>query len=83
MHKETVKFINYIWAAASFQQTDDTEIFARNTEGLRAEAAEWLIIAAGQHRETDGPTPGQRVGVRNDETVLRGQLRAWKALMEE
>ena len=81
MRRDTVKFINYIWAAASFQQTDDTEIFARNQEGLQAEAPEWLILAAGQHRETEGPTPGERVGKKNDETVLRGQHRAWKELM--
>ncbi len=61
---------------------DDTEVFERNQLGLSAEVDPWVYLARGLHRERVEPD-GTIVGSMTDETTQRGQLRQWKALMEQ
>jgi len=67
---------------ASKGQPDDTEVFERNQLGLTAEVNPWVFLGRGLHRERVEPD-GTIVGSMRDETTQRGQLRKWKALMEQ
>ena len=61
--------------------TDDVEIFGRVSEGLKVQAAEWLMINRGLFREQERPD-GARVGQFTDETPQRALYRRWLELME-
>jgi len=63
-------------------QPDDTEVFERNQLGLTAVVDPWVFLGRGLHRERVEPD-GTIVGTMRDETTQRGQLRQWKALMEQ
>ncbi len=81
MHQMVIDHLNKTHAGASFQQTDDVEMFARAQQGLSSMGREWLIIARGLHREADGEGAGERVARGTDELPFRAQYAEWKRLM--
>ena len=70
------------YGPASKGSPDDGEVFERNQIGLSADVDPWVFLGRGLHRETVDPD-GTIVGSMTDETTQRGQLRAWKTLMEQ
>lgn len=70
------------YGPASKGSPDDGEVFERNQLGLSAEVDPWVNLSRGLHRERVDPD-GTIVGSMTDETTQRGQLRQWKALMEQ
>jgi phenylpropionate dioxygenase-like ring-hydroxylating dioxygenase large terminal subunit len=70
------------FAPAGFIGPDDYAAFECVTEGLRAEAAEWLVFWRGIHDERSQPD-GTRIGMPSDETPQRGIYRRYRQLMSE
>jgi phenylpropionate dioxygenase-like ring-hydroxylating dioxygenase large terminal subunit len=64
---------------ASFGGPDDSEIFERIMEGLRADVEPWILLARGLNRER--AVDGTRVGDLTDETSQRGIWAQWKKVM--
>lgn len=68
------------YGAAGFGQPDDSEIFERATEGLKAQVDPWVDVSRGRNRERVD-ADGSIVGHITDEVTARGQLREWARLM--
>lgn len=69
------------YGPSSSGSPDDAEIFERNQLGLSASVNPWLFLGRGLERqETD--ENGIIKGKASDEVTQRGQLRAWKKMMQ-
>jgi phenylpropionate dioxygenase-like ring-hydroxylating dioxygenase large terminal subunit len=68
------------YGPAGFGQPDDSEIFERVTEGLKATVDPWIDLSRGRNRERVD-TDGSIVGKIQDEVTSRGQMREWARLM--
>lgn len=70
------------YGPSSAGSPDDAEIFERAQQGMRATVNPWIDISRGLHRE-EVEEDGTIVGRISDETTQRGQIRAWRRLMNE
>ncbi|MBJ7462001.1 MAG: Rieske 2Fe-2S domain-containing protein [Mycolicibacterium sp.] len=61
---------------------DDTEMYERNQEGIKALSPEWLDVRRGLNRESVDEN-GFTIGTNTDETGMRGFWTHYKALMEK
>lgn len=68
------------YGPAGFGQPDDSEIFERAAEGLKARVDPWLDISRGSHREKIAED-GTIYGHITDEVPTRAQMREWARLM--
>lgn len=68
------------YGPAGFGQPDDSEIFERSTEGLKATVDPWIDLSRGRNRERVDDD-GSIVGHITDEVTARGQMREWARLM--
>jgi phenylpropionate dioxygenase-like ring-hydroxylating dioxygenase large terminal subunit len=68
------------YGPAGFGQPDDSEIFERVSEGLKATVDPWVDLSRGRHRERVD-NDGSIVGQITDEVTARGQMREWARLM--
>jgi phenylpropionate dioxygenase-like ring-hydroxylating dioxygenase large terminal subunit len=82
MNEQRLRKHESFYGPASKGSPDDAEVFERNQLGLTAAVDPWVYLARGLHRERV-EADGTLVGEMRDETPQRGQLRAWKALMEQ
>ncbi len=80
LSRDLVKYVNISLAAASFIQSDDLEAFERCQDGLRAQAAEWVLVAKGLGHEVD-EGEGVLFGPRSSEVGQRMRHYAWSDLM--
>jgi phenylpropionate dioxygenase-like ring-hydroxylating dioxygenase large terminal subunit len=69
----------WFFGPGGFGQPDDTEMFVRVSQGMRARSVEWVDLSRGRARERN--ESGTRVGPIVDEVTLRGFYRRWKELM--
>ncbi|VCU71291.1 2-halobenzoate 1,2-dioxygenase large subunit [Pigmentiphaga humi] len=68
------------YGPSGFGMTDDTEIFARVTQGLRADHVKWLVFDRGM--DTDEQTAsGDFRGLPSSEAPQRALWREWSRLM--
>jgi phenylpropionate dioxygenase-like ring-hydroxylating dioxygenase large terminal subunit len=68
------------YGPAGFGQPDDSEIFERAQEGLKAKVDPWIDLSRGRHRERVD-SDGTIIGHITDEVTARGQMREWSKLM--
>jgi phenylpropionate dioxygenase-like ring-hydroxylating dioxygenase large terminal subunit len=61
---------------------DDAEIFERVQRGLQADLNPWVELSRGMQRELVD-SDGSIVGRITDEVTQRGQLKRWRALMQQ
>jgi hypothetical protein len=74
-----LRYHELFYGPAGFGQPDDLEMFARVSEGLDDEVAEWVLLDRGMTQEED--RGDMRVGNVTDETPMRAQYREWLRLM--
>jgi benzoate/toluate 1,2-dioxygenase subunit alpha len=83
INTRNTRLLNVTHAAASFVQSDDVEAFGRAQAGLASMGTEWVDISRGLGREeTIAPPAGSNrppilAGPSTDETIVRGQFKAW------
>ncbi len=80
LNRRRVRGLSWWASPAAFGQPDDLEAFVRCQEGLRVEAADWVLFSRGMHRERID-ADGEVVGDITDEVPQRGIYREWKRLM--
>jgi len=69
------------YGPSGYGMTDDAEMFARVTQGLRASGVEWLVFDRGM--DTDEKTEsGDYRGLPSSEAPQRALWRAWKHMMQ-
>ena len=68
------------YGPAGFGQPDDSEIFERAAEGLKANVDPYIDVSRGSHRERID-TDGTIIGHITDEVPTRAQMREWSRLM--
>ena len=61
---------------------DDTEIFARVTQGLRASSVEWLVFERGMDSD-ERTASGDYRGLPSSEAPQRALWRAWENMMRQ
>lgn len=70
------------YGPSGFGMADDTEIFARVTQGLRASSVEWLVFDRGM--DSDERTgSGDYRGLPSSEAPQRALWRAWENMMRQ
>jgi len=69
----------WFFGPGGFGQPDDTEMFVRVSQGLRAKSVDWVDLSRGRSRERN--EKGTRVAPIVDEITLRGFYDQWKKLM--
>jgi phenylpropionate dioxygenase-like ring-hydroxylating dioxygenase large terminal subunit len=80
MNEMRIRRHEEFYGAAGFGQPDDSEIFERATEGLKARVDPWVDLSRGRNRERVD-TDGTIVGQISDEVTARAQVREWARLM--
>jgi len=68
------------YGPASQGSPDDAEVFERTQRGLQSDAAPWIYLARGIHREVQ-EADGSVTAKVTDELTQRAQMQEWKRLM--